>query len=289
MLKKYLKVIMLSLLTIIIAMASLNLVSEVAAQDYGIDEYEIRVNEELHYYVNYDGEYGRYCIDDNSILDFASEVTVEYAQDVDGNYTTQYHVTFISKGPGIAYVYFLGEDDEFVIDFFVGVVTEPRWYKDTDTGNWYYLDKYGYPETGFHFIKNNWYYMNDEGIMQTYWTNVYDTWYYMNKSGVMQTGWNKVGKAWYYLDEDEDIGRMQTGWLKNRGSWYLLAKSGAMLTGWQKVKGTWYYLDKSGAMQTGWLQEGGNWYFLKANGAMQTGNVKINNKWYFFDSSGRMR
>jgi beta-glucanase (GH16 family) len=80
------------------------------------------------------------------------------------------------------------------------------WYKDENTGSWYYLDGDGNPFKGWLFTKDYWHYLDSNGQRRTSWLNDNGNWYYLDSSGIMKTGW-----------------------LYDKGNWYYLSKNGAML------------------------------------------------------------
>lgn len=68
-----------------------------------------------------------------------------------------------------------------------GNILRNGWFKDPNSGKWYYLQTNGYMTTGWRFIDSEWYFFNKSGAMQTGWMkdSVTGKWYYFYDNGVM--------------------------------------------------------------------------------------------------------
>lgn len=80
-----------------------------------------------------------------------------------------------------------------------GDSTITGWYKDEETGDWYYYDKNGKLVTGW---------FKDGG----------NEWYYADEDGKVLTGRNNGGE--YDLSYPWDYGKLYTDWLKVNDDWY---------------------------------------------------------------------
>ena len=133
---------------------------------------------------------------------------------------------------------------------------------------WYYLNTNGSMRTEWLKDKGKWYYLNDNGDMVTGWKNISGTQYYFNKSGAMVTGWQDIGNNRYFFDEN---GSMHTGFYyqdldKIHFDVYYFKSNGAMVTGWiqiPEIYNTWFYFDEQGKEQRNKFVDG---YFLNEYG-----------------------
>lgn len=202
-----------------------------------------------------------------------------------------------------------------------GDSTITGWYKDEETGDWYYYDKNGKLVTGwFKDGGSEWYYADEDGkLVRGWFKDGGDDWYYADKDGKLVRGWfNDGGDDWYYSDNDgklhtgwlisplgakgkmfyfDPMGVMQTGWYVDGNNRFYLGADGTMLSAWLVSplgyeEGKTYYYDETGAMHMGWLtdppgSEGQTFYFSE-RGTMVTGWANIGDYWYYFHSDGVM-
>lgn len=202
-----------------------------------------------------------------------------------------------------------------------GDSTITGWYKDEETGDWYYYDKNGKLVTGwFKDGGSEWYYADEDGkLVRGWFKDGGDDWYYADKDGKLVRGWfNDGGDDWYYSDNDgklhtgwlisplgakgkmfyfDPMGVMQTGWYVDGNNRFYLGVDGTMLSAWLVSplgyeEGKTYYYDETGAMHMGWLtdppgSEGQTFYFSE-RGTMVTGWANIGDYWYYFHSDGVM-
>ena len=202
-----------------------------------------------------------------------------------------------------------------------GDSTITGWYKDEETGDWYYYDKNGKLVTGwFKDGGSEWYYADEDGkLVRGWFKDGGNDWYYADKDGKLVRGWfNDGGDDWYYSDNDGKLhtgwlisplgakgkmfyfdlmGVMQTGWYVDGNNRFYLGADGTMLSAWLVSplgyeEGKTYYYDETGAMHMGWLtdppgSEGQTFYFSE-RGTMVTGWANIGGYWYYFHSDGVM-
>lgn len=202
-----------------------------------------------------------------------------------------------------------------------GDSTITGWYKDEETGDWYYYDKNGKLVTGwFKDGGSEWYYADEDGkLVRGWFKDGGNDWYYADKDGKLVRGWfNDGGDDWYYSDNDGKLhtgwlisplgakgkmfyfdlmGVMQTGWYVDGNNRFYLGADGTMLSAWLVSplgyeEGKTYYYDETGAMHMGWLtdppgSEGQTFYFSE-RGTMVTGWANIVDYWYYFHSDGVM-
>lgn len=202
-----------------------------------------------------------------------------------------------------------------------GDSTITGWYKDEETGDWYYYDKNGKLVTGwFKDGGSEWYYADEDGkLVRGWFKDGGNDWYYADKDGKLVRGWfNDGGDDWYYSDNDGKLhtgwlisplgakgkmfyfdlmGVMQTGWYVDGNNRFYLGVDGTMLSAWLVSplgyeEGKTYYYDETGAMHMGWLtdppgSEGQTFYFSE-RGTMVTGWANIGDYWYYFHSDGVM-
>ena len=202
-----------------------------------------------------------------------------------------------------------------------GDSTITGWYKDEETGDWYYYDKNGKLVTGwFKDGGSEWYYADEDGkLVRGWFKDGGNDWYYADKDGKLVRGWfNDGGDDWYYSDNDGKLhtgwlisplgakgkmfyfdlmGVMQTGWYVDGNNRFYLGADGTMLSAWLVSplgyeEGKTYYYDETGAMHMGWLTdppgpEGQTFYFSE-RGTMVTGWANIGDYWYYFHSDGVM-
>lgn len=86
-----------------------------------------------------------------------------------------------------------------------GDSTITGWYKDEETGDWYYYDKNGKLVTGW---------FKDGG----------SEWYYADEDGKVLTGSNNGGE--YDLSYPWDYGKLYTDWVKVDDDWYYIDRNG---------------------------------------------------------------
>ena len=81
--------------------------------------------------------------------------------------------------------------------------------------NWYYFNKNGIMQTGFHTLANGaTYYFNADGTRRTGWLSLTSGGtaqrYYFDENGIMATGIQTIDKVMYYFSPK---GVMRTGWI----------------------------------------------------------------------------
>ena len=83
-----------------------------------------------------------------------------------------------------------------------GDSTITGWYKDEETGDWYYYDKNGKLVTGwFKDGGSEWYYADEDGkLVRGWFKDGGDDWYYSDNGGKLHSDWVKVNDDWYYFD-----------------------------------------------------------------------------------------
>lgn len=83
-----------------------------------------------------------------------------------------------------------------------GDSTITGWYKDEETGDWYYYDKNGKLVTGwFKDGGNEWYYADEDGKLVRGWFNDGgNDGRYSGDDGKLHSDWVKVNDDWYYFD-----------------------------------------------------------------------------------------
>lgn len=86
------------------------------------------------------------------------------------------------------------------------------WYKDVETGDWYYYDKDGKLVTGwFKDGGKDWYYADKDGKLVKGWYNDGgNDWSYSESYGNLYTDWVKVNDDWYYFVNDGSIAKDTT-------------------------------------------------------------------------------
>ena len=205
-----------------------------------------------------------------------------------------------------------------------GDSTITGWYKDEETGDWYYYDKNGKLVTGwFKDGGSEWYYADEDGkLVRGWFKDGGDDWYYSDNDGKLHTGWlispDGFNEQTFYFDDDgkmhigwlisplgakgkmfyfDPMGVMQTGWYVDGNNRFYLGADGTMLSAWLVSplgyeEGKTYYYDETGAMHMGWLTdppgpEGQTFYFSE-RGTMVTGWASIGDYWYYFHSDGVM-
>lgn len=93
-----------------------------------------------------------------------------------------------------------------------GDSTITGWYKDEETGDWYYYDKNGKLVTGwFKDGGSEWYYADEDGKVLTGSNNggEYDLSYPWDY-GKLHTDWLNVNDDWYYIDRNSSIAKNTT-------------------------------------------------------------------------------
>lgn len=90
-----------------------------------------------------------------------------------------------------------------------GDSTITGWYKDEETGDWYYYDKNGKLVTGwFKDGGSEWYYADEDGKLVRGWFNDGgNDGRYSYYDGKLYTDWVKVDDDWYYFDGDGSIAK----------------------------------------------------------------------------------
>lgn len=83
-----------------------------------------------------------------------------------------------------------------------GDSTITGWYKDEETGDWYYYDKNGKLVTGwFKDGGTEWYYADEDGKLVRGWFNDGgNDGRYSGDDGKFHSDWLKVNDNWYYFD-----------------------------------------------------------------------------------------
>lgn len=90
-----------------------------------------------------------------------------------------------------------------------GDSTITGWYKDEETGDWYYYDKNGKLVTGwFKDGGNEWYYADEDGKLVRGWFNDGgNDGRYSGDDGKLHSDWLKVNDNWYYFDRNGSIAK----------------------------------------------------------------------------------
>lgn len=93
-----------------------------------------------------------------------------------------------------------------------GDSTITGWYKDEETGDWYYYDKNGKLVTGwFKDGGNEWYYADEDGKLVRGWFNDGgNDGRYSGDDGKLHSDWLKVNDNWYYFDRNGSIAKNTT-------------------------------------------------------------------------------
>ena len=83
------------------------------------------------------------------------------------------------------------------------------WYKDEETGDWYYYDKNGKLVTGwFKDGGSEWYYADEDGkLVKGRYNDGGNDGRYSYYDGKLYTDWVKVDDDWYYFDGDGSIAK----------------------------------------------------------------------------------
>lgn len=83
------------------------------------------------------------------------------------------------------------------------------WYKDEETGDWYYYDKNGKLVTGwFKDGGSEWYYADEDGKLVRGWFNDGgNDGRYSGDDGKLHSDWLKVNDDWYYFDRNGSIAK----------------------------------------------------------------------------------
>ncbi|WP_270816614.1 N-acetylmuramoyl-L-alanine amidase family protein [Hungatella effluvii] len=146
-----------------------------------------------------------------------------------------------------------GSSNTFANNEYNTMVNDDIGWRQSDEGNWFYLNVNGEQKRGWLVDPSGvWYYLDQDGKMVTGWVSIDNTWYYFQPDGCMIVGWLLVNDKWYYLNSD---GSMRTGWLQDRTA-------------------KWYYFNPDGSMKTGWLQDTDTkWYYLQDDGSMAINKV----------------
>ena len=90
-----------------------------------------------------------------------------------------------------------------------GDSTITGWYKDEETGDWYYYDKNGKLVTGwFKDGGTEWYYADEDGKLVRGWFNDGgNDGRYSGDDGKLHSDWVKVNDDWYYFDRNGSIAK----------------------------------------------------------------------------------
>lgn len=90
-----------------------------------------------------------------------------------------------------------------------GDSTITGWYKDEETGDWYYYDKNGKLVTGwFKDGGTEWYYADEDGKLVRGWFNDGgNDGRYSGDDGKLHSDWLKVNDDWYYFDRNGSIAK----------------------------------------------------------------------------------
>ena len=91
-----------------------------------------------------------------------------------------------------------------------GDSTITGWYKDEETGDWYYYDKNGKLVTGwFKDGGTEWYYADEDGKLVRGWFNDGgNDGRYSGDDGKLHSDWLKVNDDWYYFDRNGSIAKI---------------------------------------------------------------------------------
>lgn len=90
-----------------------------------------------------------------------------------------------------------------------GDSTITSWYKDEETGDWYYYDKNGKLVTGwFKDGGNEWYYADEDGkLVRGWFKDGGNDGRYSGDDGKLHSDWVKVNDDWYYFDRNGSIAK----------------------------------------------------------------------------------
>ena len=90
-----------------------------------------------------------------------------------------------------------------------GDSTITGWYKDEETGDWYYYDKNGKLVTGwFKDGGNEWYYADEDGkLVRGWFKDGGNDGRYSGDDGKLHSDWVKVNDDWYYFDRNGSIAK----------------------------------------------------------------------------------
>lgn len=147
-----------------------------------------------------------------------------------------------------------------------GDSTITGWYKDEETGDWYYYDNDGKLHTGWLIsplgAKGKMFYFDLMGVMQTGWYVDGNNRFYLGADGTMLSAWlvsplgYEEGKTYYY----DETGAMHMGWLTDppgsEGQTFYFSERGTMVTGWANIGDYWYYFHSDGVMATDTTMDG---------------------------------
>ena len=144
------------------------------------------------------------------------------------------------------------------------VLIDGEYYRFANSGamvvGWY-VDTYGeyqlYGANGTKYIKEwyydgyDWYYIDSWGYMETGYNTIDDNLYYFAENGVMKTGWayhNYEGHAEYTYHAPNGVA-YENQWLYDNGIWYYFDGSNNMCSNENKyINGVWYHFYENGAM-----------------------------------------
>lgn len=241
-----------------------------------IDQSGWKIREEMHYYLDEDGDplTGWQKINDNQYY-FDPETGVMHTGwlEIDGK---RYH--FFADGIMITGWLTTDEGNYYMLSD----GSMATGWLELD-GNRYYIDANGHPVTGWQEIDGILYYLNSDGITLSGWQDLEDGRYYFHDDGSAHTGWLELEDCRYYLS---DRGAIHTGWLDTAEGRHYLTETGTIHTGWLELEDGRYYLSEEGIMHTGWLELDGRLFYLTEDGTAAAGKVVIDEKTYFFSSSG---
>lgn len=174
--------------------------------------------------------------------------------------------------------------------------------------SWYYFNKNGIMQTGFHTLANGaTYYFNSNGVRHSGWLSLTSGGttqrYYFNENGVMATGIQTIDKVMYYFSPK---GVMRTGWITHtdKKTRYYADKTGALATS-RWVGNYYFYADGKLATNTwiegkyvgsngkftgatrnyGWITEGSSTYYYDAKGHKVKGWLQLKGKLYYLSPS----
>ena len=213
------------------------------------------------------------------------------------------------------------------LTFGIKLVDQSGW-AHAKSGDVYYLDWEGVPQTGWKTIEGRqyyfdpmrqgsmakgwleiderWYYFDDSGVVQTGWLDLMGSRFYLCGDGTMATGWQTVDNGQYFFDDE---GELQSGWLELDGrrfylgidgkavfGWHdtvqgrcYLPVDGTVYQGWQELDGDRYFFNTDGFLVYGWLAHENEYYYLDSQGVMQTGWLKTETGTYYLDDEGRLK
>lgn len=174
--------------------------------------------------------------------------------------------------------------------------------------NWYYFNKNGIMQTGFHTLANGaTYYFNANGTRRTGWLSLTSGGtaqrYYFDENGIMATGIQTIDKVMYYFSPK---GVMRTGWITaaDKKTRYYADKTGALaVSRW--VGSYYFYSDGKLATNTwiegkyvgangkatgatrnyGWITKGSSTYYYDAKGNKVKGWLQLEGKLYYLNPS----